>query len=49
MELNQGAPNINEYFQFMHESGFTPLEFLEPIWIKTRMIQIDVLFARVEV
>lgn len=46
-ELNQGAPTIDQYFHFMTAHGFTPVEFLDPIWIKNRMIQVDVLFAKV--
>lgn len=46
VEYNEGAPSIDEYLRFMREHGFSPIEFLEPIWNKRRMIQIDVLFAR---
>jgi FkbM family methyltransferase len=49
LEYNESAPRSDEYFRFMDESGFTVLEFLDPIWKKTQMVQIDVLFAKIGV
>jgi FkbM family methyltransferase len=45
---NEGAPSFGEYFAFLEERGFTPIEFLEAKWLAGRMMQIDVLFADVE-
>lgn len=45
VEYNEGAPTIDEYFRFMHEVGFTPLDFVARIWRDGRMVQVDVLFA----
>jgi hypothetical protein len=45
IEYNEGAPNIHQYFRFTHECGFTPIEFLERIWRKGQMIQVDILFV----
>jgi FkbM family methyltransferase len=45
VEYNEGAPNIHEYFRFMDERGFTPIDFLGRTWRHGRVIQIDVLFA----
>jgi FkbM family methyltransferase len=47
VRYNDGAPEIHEYFEFMDDAGFTPVEFLGRTWHKGRMIQIDVLFARI--
>jgi len=45
VEYNEGAPSIHEYFRFMDERGFTPIDFPGRIWRKGRVVQIDVLFA----
>jgi FkbM family methyltransferase len=46
-EYNEGAPTIDEYFHFMDERGFTPLEFLGRNWRRGKMMHVDVLFASV--
>lgn len=45
VEYNEGAPNIHEYFCFMDECGFTPIDFVGRNWRKGRVVQVDVLFA----
>ncbi len=49
VEYNEGAPTIDEYFRFMDERSFTPVDFLGRTWLNGRVIQIDVLFADVRV
>jgi FkbM family methyltransferase len=46
-DYNEGAPNIHEYFSFMDECGFTPIDFVGRAWRNGHVIQIDVLFADV--
>ena len=46
-DYNEGAPNIHEYFSFMDECGFTPIDFVGRACQNGRVIQIDVLFADV--
>lgn len=45
IEYNEGAPKIHEYFSFMDERGFTPIEFVGRRWRHGRMIQVEILFA----
>ncbi|MGH3119382.1 MAG: hypothetical protein ACRDQ2_20180, partial [Gaiellales bacterium] len=49
IEYNEGAPKIHEYFSFMDERDFTPVEFVGRRWRHGRMIQVEVLFADVRV
>lgn len=45
-EYNEGAPSMADYLRFMHESGFSPVAFVEAIWQQGAMVQVDVLFGR---
>jgi FkbM family methyltransferase len=44
-EYNAGAPPFGDYLEFMHSREFTPFEFIDPKWLDTRMMQVDVLFV----
>ncbi len=45
IEYNVGAPTIDEYFSFMDEHGFAPIDFVKGLWQRRRMVQVDVLFV----
>jgi FkbM family methyltransferase len=47
IEYNENAPSISEYLSFLLERDFTPIEFVNPTWLKRRMTHVDILFARV--
>jgi FkbM family methyltransferase len=47
IEYNENAPSISEYLTFLLAHGFTPVEFVNPTWLKRRMTHVDILFARV--
>jgi FkbM family methyltransferase len=44
-EYNEGAPKFGDYIEFMEQSGFTPIEFLDPVARSGKVIHLDVLFA----
>ena len=45
VEYNEGAPTIHEYFRFMDEHGFTPVDVVEWHMRGGRALQLDVLFG----
>lgn len=45
VEYNDGAPTIYEYFRFMDEHGFTPIDVVEWHGRRGRAMQLDVLFG----
>lgn len=47
VEYNIGAPRIDEYFEFMDEQGFSPVDFVSGLWQQGHLVQVDVLFADV--
>ncbi len=49
VEYNEGAPSIHEYFRFMNERGFTPIDFLGRTWLNGRVTHIDVLFSDIRI
>ncbi len=44
---NVGAPRIDEYFRFMDDEGFSPIDFVNGLWQRERLVQVDILFANV--
>jgi FkbM family methyltransferase len=44
-EYNAGAPAFGDYLEFMQSRDFTPFEFMDPKWLGSRMMQVDVLFV----
>lgn len=44
---NVGAPRIDEYFRFMDDEGFSPIDFVNGLWQRNRLVQVDILFANV--
>ena len=49
VEYNVGAPSIDEYFRFMDEQGFVPVDVVNGIWHGRRLIHVDILFANARV
>lgn len=49
LEYNSGAPKIQDYLDFMVESGFIPIEILEVHKASEVVIQIDIAFSRKEI
>ncbi len=45
VEYNEGAPTIHDYFRFMEEHEFTPIDVVEWHWRGGRTVQVDVLFG----
>jgi FkbM family methyltransferase len=45
IEYNEAAPTLHEYFQFMDERGFTPIDVIEWHRRGARALQLDVLFG----
>lgn len=44
--FNLSAPRVEEYFSFMSEQGFVPIELGEVHWMDGAVVQLDVLFCR---
>jgi FkbM family methyltransferase len=47
VEYNLGAPRIDEYFEFMDEHGFSPIDSVSGHWQQGHLVEVDVLFADV--
>lgn len=46
LEYNIGAPNFNDYIEFMKAIGFIPLQILEQHLVESELVQFDIIFIR---
>ena len=45
VKYNQGAPNIQEYLDFVIKSGFVPFQVIEIHILNNAFVQIDIAFV----
>jgi FkbM family methyltransferase len=45
-QFNDSAPRVEDYFSFIADRGFLPLEIGELHWMNGAVVQLDVLFVR---